>query len=142
MNWGRSIILAFVLFATFIGVLVTVCVRQDISLVSTEYYKEELDFQKQMDRERNTQQLGHKPEINMTEDHTLKVDFDFSQFEKGKLVLYSPGDIKQDRVFTLQRTVSSYQTFPLDDIRGGNYKIRMVWSVNGKEFFFEKTIYI
>src|SRR5688572_5574639 len=130
MNFGKWIVVSFVLFATFIGVLVTVCVRQDISLVSKEYYKEELEFQKQMERERNAQELVNKPEITMT-DQTLKVDFDFGQLEKGKLVLYSPGDIRQDRAFTLQRTSSAYQTFPLVDIRGGNYKIRMHWSVNG-----------
>ena len=45
MNWGKSIVLAFVLFAVFIGVLVAVCVREDISLVSRNYYNEELDYQ-------------------------------------------------------------------------------------------------
>jgi hypothetical protein len=40
MNWGKWIIVSFVLFAGFIGTLVTVCVRQDISLVSKDYYKE------------------------------------------------------------------------------------------------------
>ena len=47
MNFGKWIVVAFVFFSLFIGTLVTVCVRQDISLVSTDYYKEELIYQDQ-----------------------------------------------------------------------------------------------
>ena len=50
MNWGKSIVLSFVLFAAFIVTLVTVCLRQDISLVSKEYYKEELQYENQLTR--------------------------------------------------------------------------------------------
>ena len=46
MNWGKSIVLSFILFAAFIGTLVTVCIRQDISLVSKDYYEEELQYDK------------------------------------------------------------------------------------------------
>jgi hypothetical protein len=79
MNWGKSIILAFVLFAVFIGVLVTVCVRQDISLVSRDYYDEELDYQSKMDGARNAAGLSQKPEINLTEGQSLRVTFDFHE---------------------------------------------------------------
>ena len=57
MNWGKSIILAFVLFAGFIATLVVVCVREDISLVSKDYYKEELLYQDQIQRLNNASQL-------------------------------------------------------------------------------------
>ena len=95
MNWGKSIVLAFVLFAIFIGVLVTVCVRQDISLVTRDYYKEDLDYQSQMDRERNAEQLSEKPKIELVDNQSLRVAFDFSKFDAGKLVLYSPSDIRR-----------------------------------------------
>lgn len=45
MNWGRSIVVAFVLFASYIGYLVYVCISQpDIFLVEKEYYSSELKF--------------------------------------------------------------------------------------------------
>ena len=53
MNWGKWIIVSFVLFAAFIGILVVICVRQDISLVSKNYYQEELAYQQQIDRMNN-----------------------------------------------------------------------------------------
>jgi hypothetical protein len=142
MNWGKSIVLAFVLFAIFIGVLVTVCVRQDISLVTRDYYKEDIDYQSQMDRQRNTEQLSQKPKIDLVDNQSLRVAFDFSQFDAGKLVFYSPSDISEDKTFKLEATSSPFQIFSLGSPRKGNYRIKMTWSENGKEFYFEKSIYI
>jgi hypothetical protein len=142
MNWGKSIVLAFVLFAIFIGVLVTVCVRQDISLVTGDYYNEELKFQDQMDRARNADQLTQKPEIDLLDGQSLRVVFDFQQFDGGKLELYSPSDISQDKIFSLETTSSPFQVFSLGTLKKGNYKVKMTWSANGKEFYLEKSIYI
>ena len=142
MNWGKSIVLAFVLFAIFIGVLVTVCVRQDVTLVSKNYYNEELDYQAQMERVRNTDAHTHKPEIDLTKDQIVRVSFDFRQLEAGKLVLYSPADISEDRIFKLEASASPFQTFAVGELKKGNYKVKMTWTANGKQFYFEKSIYI
>ena len=142
MNWGQSIILAFILFAVFIGVLVTVCVRQDISLVSTDYYNEELDYQTKMDGSRNADQLSLKPEIYLTEGQSLHITFDFREFEKGKLVLYSPADISEDKSFKIEPTSLPFQSFSLGALKKGNYKVKMTWTEKGKDFYFEKSIYI
>jgi len=142
MNWGKSIILAFVLFAVFIGILVTVCVREDISLVSKDYYNEELDYQAKIEGARNAEQLSHKPEINLTEGQSLRVTFDFHEFESGKLVFYSPADISEDKTFKIEQTSLPFQIFSIGSLKKGNYKVKMTWSVNGKEFYFEKSIYM
>ena len=65
MNWGNWIAVSFVCFALFIGTLVVICVRQDISLVAPDYYKQELNYQKQIDRNQNTMNFTVKPEISV-----------------------------------------------------------------------------
>lgn len=142
MNWGKAIILSFVLFAIFIGVLVVVCVREDVSLVSRDYYNDELEYQSQIDRVRNADQLERKPEINLVDDQSLRVEFDFHQFDGGKLVLYSPADIKEDKTFKLEPSDSNFQVFTVGSLKKGNYKVKMTWSANGKEFYYEKSIII
>ena len=143
MNWGKSIVLAFVLFAAFIGVLVTVCVRQEISLVSKTYYQEELDFGAQMDRKRNTEALVDKPEIQVGEDRSLKITFaGFSQLEKGRLILYSPGDVTQDRTFSLPPTSAPDQIISIGKLKKGKYIARMTWIMHDKEFYYETTLYL
>lgn len=143
MNWGKSIVLAFVLFAVFIGVLVTVCVRQEVSLVSKTYYQEELDFQAQLDRERNTAALIDRPDIQVGEDQSLKITFTgFSQLEKGRLSLYSPSDATQDKTFPLQPTGATDQVFPIGKLKKGKYIARMTWTMHDKEFYYETTLYL
>ncbi|AYB34663.1 FixH family protein [Chryseolinea soli] len=143
MNWGKSIVLAFVLFAAFIGVLVTVCIRQEVSLVSKTYYQEELDFQTQMDRQRNTEALIDRPNIQVGEDRSLKITFaGFSQLEKGRLSLYSPSDATQDKTFSLQPTNAPDQTFSIGSLKKGKYIARMTWTMHEKEFYYETILYL
>lgn len=142
MNWGKSIVLAFVLFAAFIATLVTVCVRQDVSLVSKDYYKEELVYQQQIEREQNTAKLNLKPSIAV-ERQSLRIDFDqFGKIECGQLKLFCPSSSKQDRIFKLTKTEDGFTVLPIENLQPGMYKAQMLWNMEGKEYYFEQVIYI
>ena len=74
MNWGKSIIAAFLFFALFIGVLVFICMKQEVSLVSKDYYKDEINYQQQIERLNNAEHLESKPTISIL-DADVKVSF-------------------------------------------------------------------
>ena len=142
MNWGKWIVVSFVLFAIFIGVLVTVCVRQDISLVANDYYKQELDYQKQIDRDKNAQELFVKPEISI-ERNELKISFkDFNKIQAGEVKLFRPSNAASDMLFRLERSEEPIQSFDLQAKEKGMYKAQMKWSMDGKEFYIEQTVYL
>jgi hypothetical protein len=142
MNWGKWITVAFILFAVFIGVLVTICVKQDISLVATDYYKQELGFQQQIDRSNNVHQLINKPEILIVNNH-VQISFkDFSSLQQGELKLFRPSNAKSDLVFQLKSTADTLQRFDLNSREKGMYKAKMKWSMNDKEYYMEKMIYL
>ena len=142
MNWGKWILVSFILFATFIGVLVAICVQQDISLVATDYYKQELDFQQQIDRAKNAQQLLVSPDITVVNSH-VQISFkDFSNLQSGELKLFRPSNIKSDLVFELKPTADTVQLFDLRSRERGMYKAKMKWSMNNKEYYLEETIYL
>jgi hypothetical protein len=142
MNWGKWIIVSFVLFAGFIATLVTVCMRQDVSLVSKDYYQEELTYQEQMARMNNASQLPERPVIQKTGDR-LQVDFvEFDKIEKGSLTLFRPSDSKMDKNFVLEPTQESTQSFPISELEKGMYRARMQWVMNGKEYFIETVVNI
>jgi hypothetical protein len=142
MNWGKSIVVAFVLFAMFIATLVTVCLRQDISLVSKDYYKEELVYQQQIEREQNTAQLSAKPSFAI-EHQSLRIDFNqFANIQSGQLKLFCPSSSKNDRVFKLARTDNGVAVLPIENVQPGMYKAQMLWNMDGKEYYFEQVIYI
>jgi hypothetical protein len=140
MNWGKSIVLVFILFAVFIGVLVTVCVKQDISLVSKNYYEEELDYQKQIERMNNTSRLPVKPVISVS-NGSLQITYStLQQVDEGQLKLFRPSDVHFDRQFKVQPFLNPIQYFDVHDFPKGMYRARMQWSSNGKEYFMEEII--
>jgi hypothetical protein len=140
MNWGKSIVVAFLLFALFIGVLVTVCLREDVSLVSPDYYTDELAFQSQIDRLNNTQQLAEKPAVSLSENF-VEVNYKYLPLlERGELTLFRPSDMRFDKKFVFQVTSDSVQRFDIGTLPLGMYKARILWTMNGKEYYMENII--
>jgi hypothetical protein len=142
MNWGKWIVVSFILFAAFIGVLVTICVRQDISLVAPDYYKQELDFQRQIERTKNLQQLTVKPEISIFNNSVMISFKDFSMMQHGELKLFRPSNANLDLIFELKTTSDTVQLFDLQARERGMYKARMKWAMDDKEYYFEQTVYL
>ena|SRR5688572_25758412 len=143
MNWGKWIIVSFVLFAAFIATLVTVCVRQDVSLVSKDYYKEELAYQDQIGRIQNAALLAKKPTIKIINKNTLQVAFDqFNKIGKGELQLFRPSNAAMDKKFHVNASNTTTQIFSIKDMDKGMYRARMVWTMGEKEFFVEEVIFI
>jgi hypothetical protein len=140
MNWGKWIIVAFIMFALFIGILVTVCVREDITLVSKEYYKDELVYQDQMTREANTNALNERPTISVN-NNQLQISYSrFPEISKGELKLFRPSDAALDQQFAIDGTDETEQSFIIKNPTHGFYRARMSWEQEGKEFFLEQII--
>lgn len=141
MNFGKWIVVAFILFAIFIGTLVTICIRQDISLVTKDYYKEELAYQDQIARVNNAAQLNEKPSITIRDQKYLEVTFNqFNRIDNGQLKLFRPSDASLDRVFELTSSKNHSLLFDIAGLSTGMYRAQMRWTMEGKEFYIEKMI--
>lgn len=142
MNWGNWIVVAFVLFAGFIATLVTICVKQDISLVSKSYYKEEGAYQARLVAANNASSLQHKPVIRMSSGYLLSVKYDqLNAIEKGEIVVFSPSTESRDRRFVLQHSADSIQMFDLSTIARGMYRAKLSWTMDGREYYMEEIIH-
>jgi hypothetical protein len=143
MNWGKWIVVSFVLFAAFIATLVTVCVRQDISLVSKDYYEEELVYQDQIGRIENASLLAKRPSIKIINKNTLEISFDqFNKIRKGELQLFRPSDASMDKKFFFEASDTPTQQFSTDTMHKGMYRARMMWKMGEREYFVEEVIFI
>jgi hypothetical protein len=143
MNWGKWIVVAFVLFASFIGTMITIMMKQDIGLVTKNYYAEDLAFQDQLERKQNTGQLELKPEVVIEQNQLLKVYFpSVSYVEEGEIKLMRPSSEKLDQRFTLLPSADSVQVFNLNPLTPGPYRVKLSWKAEGKEFYLEKLIVI
>lgn len=142
MNWGQWIIVAFLFFAVFIGGLVYVCVREDISLVSSEYYQDELLYEQQIVRINNANALVLKPILQVVGDSLILNYADADYIQSGQLQLFRPSDASLDKTFSLMQDDSIVRYFNLVTFPAGMYKARMKWEMSGKEYFIEKIIHL
>lgn len=142
MNWGKWIVVSFLLFAGFMAAIVTISMKQDVNLVSSQYYQDDLDFQQQLDRKNNTAALVYPPEITLTEKQ-LQVYFpEQTSIESGVIKLFRPSTDKQDQDFVLQTSDESTQVFKLQPLARGAYRVKMTWKVADKEYYLEKFVVI
>lgn len=142
MGWGKSIVAVFVFFAAFIAVLVVICFREDVSLVSKKYYEDDLHYQEQFEAYENANALVKKPTVTIiTKSLTISYS-DFNKIEKGTLTLMRPSNANQDRIFTVKRQADSVQQFELSDLTSGLYKLRLEWTEGTKQYRIDKTIVI
>lgn len=139
MNWGKSIILAFILFAVFIIGLVAVCVRQDVSLVSNSYYNDELQYQHQIDRINNTKLLMNKPAFGV-EGQSLVIRFSgLPQLDSGSVEIFKPSDATQDAAYSLHQGSADVMRIDVSKFASGFYKVRMKWTADKKEYYIEDS---
>ena len=141
MNWGKSIVVAFVLFTAFIATLVTVCVKQDVSLVTKDYYREELVYQEQIDRMAHTAMLSVKPDIKVGDANVLVISYpDFALVEEGALKLFRPSDPAMDKEFELRKTNGPALYFSTEGMERGMYRARLKWTMDGQDFYLEQVV--
>jgi len=137
MKW---VIAAFVFFGLFIGTLVVICVREDINLVSKDYYQQELKHQDKITQQVNANQLAEKPQLSF-ENNSIKVLFPFfSSMEKGELRVMRPSDDRLDQQFQLSAMNGDSQIFPLKVWEKGLYRVSLTWTMEGKDYYYEKLM--
>ena len=140
MNFGKGIILAFIFFGIFIGVLVGVCMKQEINLTSADYYQQELDYGKKMEAVQNVNLLAELPDFQLAQNKLIVKYQDMQQVEDGTIQVFRPSDRSLDQEFTLTRDTATTRIFPSDNFHEGLYRVRMNWMMDGKSFFIEKIL--
>ena len=146
INWGTSIVIAFILFASFILFFVIKVETQskyNNDLVVEEYYKHDALFGDEMVKIQNAEDLVEKPVIsNTTEGITIVFPNTFvPQKIKGKVSLYRPSAKHLDFEFPIQLSGSKL-LIPKADFAGGSWGITMSWNYQGKDYITKEKIYI
>ena len=141
LNWGHKIALVYLLFVAGIIYLVVQASRQNIDLVTENYYADEIQYQQRIDEKNNTQSLSAPLEINVHQG-VLTVSFpeEFSQKElKGEVQLYCPSDAKKDLSRNLQME-SNKMMISLPEQNQGFHQLKVKWEAEGVKYYFEKNL--
>ncbi|MBK6730551.1 MAG: FixH family protein [Bacteroidetes bacterium] len=143
MNWGKSIVLAFVIFIGFIMYIVIRSAQESVDLVSEDYYNEELKYQDVIDAEINT--LPFKDSIRIEQiAQTIEMEFpdEIIVDAEGEIYFFRPNDIKLDKKILLQTDVNGLQIIGADQFIPGMYVVKVNWNKNGKTYFYQQNIFL
>ena len=141
INWGTSIVIAFILFAGFIlSMVLQLAFRKDTQheLVTENYYQKELNYQKEYDAKQRA--MGSIVEIKTTL-AGIEIIFPSPNQIPNKLnvSLYRPSDKKRDKNFLLH-PVQGIFFISKTELVLGRYKITLKWIENEEEFQIDREI--
>jgi len=143
INWGTGIVIAFILFISFILFFVIKATTQkkyNYDLVSEEYYKDELNYQSDIDKLNNFKELNIKITTTKTKDG-IKIAFPenyITESINGKVSLYRPSNQSLDFDIAFVLSKRTALLIPDNKLVGGRWDIKISWSENNKEFLYKK----
>ena len=143
INWGTGIVIAFIVFITFIlffVVRMTTDGRANHDLVTEEYYKAELGFQKEIDAEKNANKNA-KIFVEKTQEGLLlkfPENLDLKQV-KGTVSLYRPSNKHLD--FDLPISLSqAHLLIPDKRLLDGRWDIKVLWEYEGENYLHRESL--
>ena len=144
INWGTAIVIAFVGFISFI-VFFVVRMSLDNSanhdLVTEEYYKAELGFQKEIDAENNARDNSVRLKTKKTEEGWVVLFPNSIDFKKitGIVSLYRPSNKQLD--FDLDLNLSdAHLLIPDKRLLDGRWDIKVFWQYEGENYLHKESI--
>lgn len=142
-NWGTGIFMVITLFILAVVLFFIWSSNQDINLVEENYYEKELAYQERIDRIKNTESLGEKIEVSLSQG-SLRIDFPKSLGGKGvegNVFFYRPSDPGKDFTLPLAINDSSYQIIEARQLDPGRYIIKIDWVADGIKYYYEQAVF-
>ena len=140
LNWGQSLALAMFAFMIFILSFVYKAFsdkRYDHHLVSEQYYKDEINFQQEIDAEKKANDLSKKVTLTTT-DLGVLIMFpeDFKKLS-GTIKFQRPANEKLDFAMPFELNDKYSVLVPLDSVLPGSYNVKIKWKANGTDYLFK-----
>lgn len=141
ISWGYKITLLYLVFITFIMVMVWKSFHQNVDLVYNDYYQRERLYNTQMAKSNRTLELGKTPRWAIVGDSLTvalpniasEISFEFQR----------PSDKTKDRRFDQKLAIpDSTYTLPRNQFEKGLYRLKADWQSEGQSYYAELVIVI
>ncbi|HAS39983.1 MAG TPA: hypothetical protein DCS93_05860 [Microscillaceae bacterium] len=145
MSWRYKITGVIVVFVSFIMFLVVKAMRQDdIHLVAKDYYKQEIEYQNEINKLRNVQNLKESFNLEYVAEHQMfRVKFPKS-VTKGEIMFFRPSDARKDFKIPVEAGQDGVQLIPMKDRKmdKGFWRLKIDWQDAQKKYYVEKRIVV
>lgn len=145
LNWGGAIVIAMALFMIFIlqYVYKTITMDEyDHHLVSEDYYRDELFYQKEIDKIKKANELPQNLKVeNTTEGLTLIFPESMEPTNiSGKVYFQRPSDERID--FEKELNLTENKLVIKDErLVRGKWNVKVDWKYNNEEYMLKESIF-
>lgn len=136
---GNILIVLFCIMLVLMSILVYKSATQEVSMVSKDYYEQELKYQEKLDARNNTRSWDHLFALSKTQDSirlTLPAVLS-STLEQGKAYFYCPSNALADTVIYLDKSNDGNYTFGPGLLKGFGYIVKIDLETNGRSYYKE-----
>ncbi len=143
INWGTAIVLAFIGFISFIlffVVKMNTNEKYEHDLVTEEYYKKELAFQKEIDAEQNAKNLKKDISTRKTAEGLIiyfPEDIDVDKIS-GTIMMYRPSNKKLDFKIPI-RLSHAELIIPNHQLIKGRWNMTIDWTYDNASYLFKHS---
>ena len=143
--WPIAIIGFFVVAICFIGSFIAWAMGQREDLVSSDYYEQEVLFQRRLDTLNRTQPMASTAVVTFeptVQAIVITLPAPKHAQATGSIQLYRPSDARLDRRLALELDANGIQRVDTRELHDGFWKVRVQWTVNGKEYFLDQPVIV
>jgi nitrogen fixation protein FixH len=142
--WPYGILAAFVLFFGGIVAVIFIAVTHHESLVSDNYYDQEIDYQKRIDGTVRAEESGASIAYNAA---TAQVVIGIPAAQRaqrctGRIDFYRPSSSDLDCEFPLESNPAAPQTIDASKLAAGLWKVSANWRAGGEDYHLDQRIVI
>lgn len=143
--WPIAIAAYFVVFITFLVSFIVFATRHHVDLVRADYYEEELRFQQRLDQVQRTREAGGPLSVAYDAARqciTLALPSSGTAQVSGNIHLYRPSDARLDQQWPLGLDATGTQRLDASKLERGLWKVRVEWSLDGKDYYLDQKVVV
>jgi len=137
-NWGKGIALSFTVFCGLMIFMVIQSFQQDFSLVSGQYYQDELKYQERIDELKRTRAAGLTLQT-ASDAEAVTFVINTNAPIAGKIHFYRPDDATLDHEVAFK---NAFIRVGKEALNPGRYIAKISWFDKKESYYLEKEITI
>jgi hypothetical protein len=144
MSWGWKITILYGSFVAMMVTLVIMSARQDIPMVTEDYYEKDLQYETHMVRVANSRNLEQDVTVvynQKTQQVTVTFPNEITDFS-GEILCFRPSQEGLDFTLPIENLKEKTLTFRTSEMIPGRWKVKIDWEGDSEIYYKEIAIFI